>query len=254
MIIDSHINITHNGKWFNTDHDASLERLLGEMDEAGIDKCLLISMPQATTNKYISSVVERYPDKFRGLGHIEFSKGLKGQVDEILNMGLSGIKIHPRTQGVNCMDPTFEPLFDYLNERHLTLMIDGYYQTCNPGIILDDLTPFRYDGLAKKYKDMKIILSHMGGHRVMDAFFLAKSNSNVYPDNSHVLKYFKGTSIISDCLWVMDNLDEKIIYGSDFPEYRLNNYRNHFEDIIKTRPSLRKEMIFTNILKLIDFP
>ena len=132
-------------------------------------------------------------------------------------------------------------------------MIDGYYQTADSSILLEDLVPFKYDSLAKKYRNILFILSHLGGHRVMDAFFLAKSNSNVYLDNSHVLKYFEGTSVIRDCLWVMDKLDEKIIYGSDFPEYRLNDYRSHFEDIIKTRQSLRKERIFTNILKLIDF-
>ncbi|KWT91559.1 putative metal-dependent hydrolase of the TIM-barrel fold protein [Candidatus Magnetominusculus xianensis] len=246
MIIDAHVNITHNGKWFNTSYDASLERLLREMDEADVGKCLLISMPFATTNKYIASVIERYPERFRGFGHIDFSGNLRHEVDEILSMGLSGVKIHPRMQGINCNATEFETLFKYLDEKGLTIMIDGYYQNRNDRVYLSELTPFNYDRLAKKYTNINIILSHMGGHRVLDAYFLAKSNGNVSLDVSHVLKYFDGTSLISDFLWVIDKLDEKILYGSDFPEYPIKSYLSHFEGIISQRLGIRKEMIYRN--------
>lgn len=253
-IIDAHVNVTPGGDWFGTSHDASLERLRGEMAEAGIGKCLLISMPGASDNRHVASLVEKHPESFRALGHLDFTRGgLVGQADELYAMGMSGIKIHPRMQGVVCTDEAWAPLFCHLNEMQAVVMIDGYYQTANPLVMLSDLTPFQYDRLAKTYPDIRFIISHMGAHRAFDLYFVAKSNRNVYIDNSHVLKYFSGTSLMDDYLWIMDKLDEKIIYGSDFPEYGMKEYRSAFEELCAGRDAVRTGLIFTNITKLVDF-
>ena len=221
------------------------------MEQAGIDKCLIVSMPNATTNAFVASVVEKYPEKFKALGIIDFSKDLLVQVDQIMDMGLSGIKIHPRRQGINCTDPFWEPLFSYANEIGLPVMIDGYYQTVKDSVLLEELVPFRYDALAKTYRNIKFILSHMGAHRAFDAYFLAKSNPNVYLDNSHVLKYFQGTSLINDITWIMNRLDEKIIYGSDFPEYSLKEYYDTFASLMANQEKVKK--VVKNITKVIEF-
>jgi len=253
MLIDAHINITHNGKWFNTNYNASVERLMDEMSQSAIQQCLLISMPFATTNQFVASIIEKHPDMFRGLGHIDFSINLNTQIEEVLTMGFSGIKIHPRMQGVNCNSNELTRFFTKLNELGTVVMIDGYFQTNNDRILLEDLQPFKYDALVKKYKNIKFIFSHLGAHRVFDAYFLAKSNENVYLDNSHVLKYFANTSLIADYCWVMDKLDEKIIYGSDFPEYGLTDYLDTFDKLAGSNKDIRKELIMSNITKLIKF-
>ena len=254
MIIDAHVNITYNGKWFDTEHDASLARLLDEMDVAGIDQCLLISMPFATTNEYIAEVTEKFPEKFRGLGHLDFAKdNLLTQVDEILSMGLAGVKIHPRMQGIDCNAPHLMELFNYLDDQQTVVMIDGYYQSNNKKVSLLNLQPFKYDLLAKSYPNIRFIISHMGGHRAFDLFFVARSNKNVFIDNSHALKYFYGTSLIQDMVWIMDKLDEKIVFGSDFPEYGLSEYLEHFKEITQDTVTLRKELIYTNLNKIIKF-
>ncbi|MCD4651648.1 MAG: amidohydrolase family protein [Candidatus Cloacimonetes bacterium] len=252
-MIDAHVNITPNGKWFNTSHDASLERLLDEMAEHNIRQCLLISVPGACENRWLAGVVERYPEKFRAFAHLDFQKLLKPQLLEIEAMGYAGVKLHPRSQGIYCLDARWESLFAFLNKREIPVMIDGYYQTAGHTPLLNQLTPFYYDALAKKYTQMQIILSHMGAHRVFDAYYLAKSNPNVWLDNSHVLQYFSGTTLISDFNWVMDMLDEKVIYGSDFPEYSLGEYYKTFRDVCLLRKTVRPELIETNISKLVSF-
>ena len=37
-LIDAHINVTPDGRWFDSEHEASVERALREMDAARIDK------------------------------------------------------------------------------------------------------------------------------------------------------------------------------------------------------------------------
>ncbi len=91
MFIDAHVNITHDGQWYHTTHCASLDRLLNEMNETQIDKCVLISMPNATSNEYINSLVEKYPEKFKGFGHLDFSQNIEQQLNTIASSKLSGI-------------------------------------------------------------------------------------------------------------------------------------------------------------------
>jgi len=84
-IIDAHVNITHDGTWGNAGKNASLTQLISEMEKASADKALLISLPGATTNKYIASVIKKHPDKFQGVGHLDFSReDLTKQVDELI--------------------------------------------------------------------------------------------------------------------------------------------------------------------------
>lgn len=210
-------------------------------------------MPYATSNQYIASVVKEFSGRFIGIGHIDFTRHPREQAEALLKSGLSGIKLHPRLQGIDLLDEDLHDFFSFLNQHKIPVMIDGYYQSRNRGIPLSSFTPFHYDALAKKYPDIPLILSHMGGHRVLDAFFLAKSNPSVFLDNSHMLRYFSGTSVIDDALWVMDKLDEKIIYGSDFPEYSLNGYLEHFKQLTSGKKEIRKEKIYSNITKIFHF-
>jgi predicted TIM-barrel fold metal-dependent hydrolase len=233
MIIDAHVNITHNGKWFKTNYDASLERLFGEMEEANIEKCLLIAMPLATTNTYIASVVEKYPDKFRGLGHLDFSQGLKKQVDEIIAMGLSGIKIHPRMQNVNLCDNIYDSLWKYLDTKSIRVLVDGYYQVSASTMLIQQLLPLAYERHIRTYKNVTFILAHAGCHRVMDSFFLCRSYKNFYCDLSYSINIFQNTSFYQDYRFLIQHTDQKVLFGSDFPEITLSNARRSYEILAK---------------------
>jgi len=51
-----------------------------------------------------------------------------------------------------------------------------------------------------------------------------------------------------------ETLDEKIIYGSDFPEYGLKQYLINFEKIIeKSSLKIQNAKIYANIQKIISF-
>jgi len=64
MIIDAHVHVTPDGKWFNTDHDASVESLISELDEASIDKAILLPVEGFIENDFIVDVCKKYPDRF----------------------------------------------------------------------------------------------------------------------------------------------------------------------------------------------
>lgn len=253
-VIDAHVNLTADGRWFHTGHDASLERLLDEMASADIGQALLVALPGAADNRFIADTCARHPERFRGLGHIKNWSRAEAELDELTAMGLKGVKVHPRSQGLDVLAPELEPAWQGMVERGLPVMIDGYFQNLGSSLPLAKLTPFYYDRLARRHPDLRIILAHAGAQRVMDAFWVARSNPNFYLDISHVLEYYAGTSLMADFAFVLAMADQKIIFGSDFPECGPGPYLRRLEALCQDGREVDLELVRQgNIRKLIDF-
>jgi predicted TIM-barrel fold metal-dependent hydrolase len=227
MLIDAHVHITTDGKWFNTSHDASVDRLLKEMDRGQVDKSVLLPILGTVSNEQIANLCKEHPDRFIGFGSVNPNvdePNIDSQVDQISSLGLLGLKVHPRHQGIAPLSPITSAILESAAARGLPVVFCGYQQTVDDKIYMDELLPLNYDRLAKRHPNAKIVIAHMGGHRVLDAYFVAKSNPNVYLDTSYVFSALRDTSIYKDLIFVLRNLDRRVIFGSDFPEIKLPDY------------------------------
>ncbi|MDG6218720.1 MAG: hypothetical protein QCI00_04685, partial [Candidatus Thermoplasmatota archaeon] len=54
----------------------------------------------------------------------------------------------------------------------------------------------------------------------------AKSNQNVYLDLSYFGNLAFGTNLFHDFCLLLDKLDQKVIFGTDFPEVNIDEYTN----------------------------
>ena len=105
-------------------------------------------------------------------------------------------------------------------------MICGWQQSST--ICIEDICPLKIDIFAKKYRNIRFIISHLGGHKFWDAFTVARSNENVFLDCSYFLNFFKNTSLEKDFFSMLSSIDRKVLYGSDFPEVDILNYKKYF--------------------------
>jgi predicted TIM-barrel fold metal-dependent hydrolase len=252
MIIDAHVHITDNGKFRDIDWNATLESLLKEMKRADIGKAVLMPFPPYTNNKYIANICREKPDIFIGFGHFDnFSESnIKKQFKEFIKWGFKGIKIHPSSQGISLRDKRLDIIFKLCQNNGFCVVIDSFLRSSK--ILLEEMTPYEIDRIAKKYPNLKIIIAHMGASRVMDALFVAKSNKNVYLEASIILDYFKGSSIIYDAEYAFRHLDQKIVFGSDFPEIMPIEYIKLMKKHLGKYKDCDLEAIFSkNILKII---
>lgn len=250
-IIDGHINISETGKWFNTSYNCSYEAIVDKLNEAQIEQAVLLAMPGVCTNNFFSKQkIDR--DRFYIFGNIQDFNNVDRSLDEIIDLDLNGVKIHPRFQEISVKSLVEMHFFEKLIENNLPVMICGWQQSNK--IPIDDLSPLYIDRLAKKYPRLKIVWSHMGGYRLWDSFTVARSNSNVYLDCSYFLQFFRGTSLETDFAQITHMLDKKIIFGSDFPEIDPIDYLNHTKSIIGySLPAEKLENIFSkNIIKLLE--
>lgn len=228
-VYDGHINISESGKWFSSGLDASYERAVDELASAGIERAALLAMPGVCTNAMFSSgKIDR--SKFWCVGNLDFSK-LDYSIAQVSDLKLDGVKIHPRFQRIG-IDALIEMDFMYkLEELALPLMICGWQQSST--VPIDSLSPLHVDKIAKKYPNLPIILSHLGGYRFWDAYTVARANPLVFLDCSYYLQAFCGTSLESDFFSLLKTIDKKIIYGSDFPEVSVKSYLQDF--VLKAR-------------------
>jgi uncharacterized protein len=231
MIIDSHVHITEDGKWFNTTYDASVDYLLKEMDRSGIDRSVLLPIAGTISNEKIADLCAKYPDRFIGFGTVDVNSlisqiNIEEAINQIYSLGLCGIKIHPRLQKVIPNSEIIDRVIEQAVNKKLPVVFCGYQQCLCHQIHLEQLAPYNYDYIAKRHPEAKIIIAHMGGHRALDAYFVSKSNPNVYLDTSYIFKALRETSVYQDLIFILRNLDKKVIFGSDFPEINIPNYLN----------------------------
>jgi len=224
-VIDCHINITKDGVWGATAFNASLENLLLQMEHSGISKALLLPVEGYCEKDYVSEVVKSYPEKFIGFGNFACSSAEK-DIESCVALGLRGVKFHPRMQKTSLKDLVQSGALEILEKLNLPLMICGWLQSKH--LPIEELNPLHIDRIAKLYPNLKLILSHLGCHKYWDAFFVARSNQNVYLDCSYYLEFFKGTSLISDFYNSLHLIDQKILFGSDFPEVEIKTYLDDF--------------------------
>ena len=243
-VYDCHVNLSESGKWFNSNLDASYEKILDDLDIAGIEKAVLLAMPGVCSNTaFAASKINR--NRFWCFGNLDFSN-LNYSLDQIRDLDLDGIKIHPRFQGIGIDVLSQMDFISKLAEVRLPIMICGWQQSSN--VHVDALSPLYIDRLAKKHPQLPIILSHMGGYRFWDAYTVARSNPMVYLDCSYFLQAFVGTSLESDFFAVLDKIDRKVIYGSDFPEISIKSDLDYFlNGINRITPTKRDNILFRNL-------
>jgi predicted TIM-barrel fold metal-dependent hydrolase len=102
-----------------------------------------------------------------------------------------------------------------------------------------------FDELAKTYRDVTFIFAHSCWPRLLDAYILAKANPNVYLDLSYFGKIADGMYLLHDFCNLLDRLDQKVLFGTDFPEVDVMEYYNLWERYLQFLPERKRERIFS---------
>ena len=254
MVIDSHIHISTTGKWIDSDCGAYIRDALKQMDYANIDRAIVLSLNTSSLsdNLDLAKSLTANKDRFYYFAHLDFSMPdiLRDLEVLIVEHGFSGLKIHPRLHCIDPLQSMMIPVYEKAIELNIPVLICCFMQSNT--IELEKFQPYAIDRLSKRFPELKIIMAHCGWPRIWDAYHVVKSNENVYMDISYILTRFRRTSLIKDILFMLETLDQKIIYGSDFPENSIAEYLSEFR-LLANGLSLEKmeNMCYKNILRII---
>jgi predicted TIM-barrel fold metal-dependent hydrolase len=219
MIVDCHTHIFEAGRGGPFDIPCGAEDLVRQMDEHKVDVSIVLPLPGDATNEFVHKECCRFPDRLVGLYTPEFdvpAETLARMESFFEQYSARGLKIHPRRQGVSVEQPLVRQTLAWAAKRAIPVLFDVF--PFGPSLGDFATYPVAYHKVAQELPDLKMVLAHAGGYRLMDAFIVAKSNPGVHLDLSFTPVYFKGSSIAADFGFLCKRMPAgRILYGSDFP-------------------------------------
>ncbi|MFB0561297.1 MAG: amidohydrolase family protein [Candidatus Lokiarchaeia archaeon] len=211
-----------------TIHDAEGDRLIKDMDEAGIDKTVVFSLDFDLTfkggvnyreyNDYVANFVKQYPDRLIGFAGIDLRRGREA-IDElercVQDHGFKGVKLWPLT-GFYPDDPKFYPFYERAEDLGVTIL-------CHTGIgpaYMKYCRPVYIDTVAYDFRKINFIMAHGGDPWSNEALAVAGKNPNVYFDISASQLIFKKFPMGLYQTLAMTKIIiglENVLFGTDWP-------------------------------------
>jgi predicted TIM-barrel fold metal-dependent hydrolase len=211
--------------------DGSIDRLLGEMDEAGIDKTVLLALDAGIAfqtdltvrdyNDYVADIVREHPDRIIGFAGIDPRRGKEavGELQRCFDIGLRGLKLWTLT-GFYPDDENYYPLYEKVAELGIPMLI--HTGMGPPGTYLKFNNPIYVDKVAVDFPQINIIMAHMGAPAwVEEAVTILIKNRNVYVDISAWELTFKvAPFVLCQALTQIKAATgslQQVLFGTDWP-------------------------------------
>lgn len=259
MVIDAHCHIypdkiaekasQNTGRFYDLhmEYDGKVSTLLELGQKAGIDKFVVQSV--ATTPKQVSSInnficdtVKKYPDKMYGLGtlHPE-SENIEKDIDELISLGLHGVKLHPDIQQFKIDDYRCLEIYEICEKRGLPVLIhtgDHRFDFSNPNRMLP---------IVDIYENLTIIGAHFGGWSIWhEAAEQLCDRKNFYVDCSSSFY-----ALTDDEIRFLINKygSDKVIFGTDYPMWDCKTELDRFISLGLSKDDSDK-ILYKNAMKV----
>lgn len=234
-IIDSHVHLGH-----GLNMALMPDALLAMMDKACVRAAVVCPMDKFLAvhnregNEYVAGVVRDFPDRFTGMASVNpwFGKDAERELVRALESGLTGLKLHSVLQGFRLSDHIVDPLLRIA----MDFKVPVYMHTGTAGCA----EPFHAVELARRFPELNFIMGHAGA-------------SDYYNDTVRALEFCDNLWIETSrngpanfCLWKTFNVIDRIVFGSNAPEYIPELEIANLKDVF-TDPDERERVFSKNI-------
>jgi hypothetical protein len=228
----------------------SLDALLKQMDEAGIDRAILYAVEAPlvySSNEFVEQICQAHPDRFTGFASVnpldpDAPRTLRRLVTE---HGFAGLKLHPPLQGFYPNDQAAFDVYRACVELDIPVVFHVGSTPFGSLCRLDTANPLLLDEVAVALPDLRIMLTHLGTLWHNEAFMVVEKNPNVFIDTAAYIEELP--HVLTPDL--VDRIGpHKIIFGTDYPMpsprrgHRMNDFVAAIRDL--ELPEDVKEGIF----------
>ena len=219
---DSLVHATADGRWLGGDrYDASLDRLLREMELAGCSRACLVAIADYQDNASLVEMARNHPNLFVPIAgfnpaRFEDSHRITTDVAALAGQGFAGLKLHPRLNRYDPLDRRALTTIEAAGRHGMVVFLDTLFRqhdraTRHPADAVDVI--------AHACTDTRIVLLHGGGAHLLEMFEMVRMHANLILDISFTLMRYAGSSVDLDIRFLCQTLDQRLTVGSDFPEY-----------------------------------
>lgn len=220
---DSLTHVTADGSWIGErHHDASLPRLLADMGAAGAYRACLVSIAGYVDNDVILASAKAYPERFVPIAGVNpailaTTRRVEAVVRQVRAAGFAGIKLHPRLNGYDPLDPKMVAAVEACGEHGLVVLLDTLFR--RKGLATKH-APDVIDYLAAACPDTRMLLLHGTGPTMMELYEIVRCNDHLMLDLSFTMMRYRGSDRLdADMHFLFESTDQLVTIGSDFPEY-----------------------------------
>ena len=169
-----------------TDNEAPVEILMGYMDNAGIDKAVILQNPcYGDQRDYVKEVMRRYPERIHAaIGKLDprDRDAVRGEIDSFVrDYGFKGIKLEVPDVPFEMDDPAYDFMWKKITDENLIAVIDLGWGKGTYDFNIDRLTR-----VMEKFPQMRTCIAHLGVSRLWDL-----SQVNPYPELQKTLALFR---------------------------------------------------------------
>jgi hypothetical protein len=187
--------------------------MIKTMDRLGVDVFCIsgeagISCDHRVGNDLVADAVASYPDRYIGYASINPNHGEEAaeELERCFDtLGLTALKIHPTFHVYPADGPNYRPVWEFAASRGCTVL--SHSQGGDP-----NATPSRFDGIAREFPDVPIIMGHAGNtwSGVEEAIEMAGRHDNIFLDLNFSTFYY---GLVEDLVRRVSI--EQLIFGSD---------------------------------------
>tara|TARA_B100000676_G_scaffold311520_1_gene381718 strand:- start:32509 stop:33357 length:849 start_codon:yes stop_codon:yes gene_type:complete len=200
------------------DGEAEPELHAQVIDEAGIDKFVVIALPKFggnhTPSEFIAETVARYPGRAVGLCSVHpHDADAPEAFEHALSLGLKGLKISPTYQEMDPRSAACRPLYEIACQHDVPVMFHcgGAYTGS-----LEFADPTLLDKVAMEHPKLKIIVAHFGQPYMEQTAIVMRKNPNVFADLS--ARYHRPWQLYNGLMIAQEyRVADRLLFGSDFP-------------------------------------
>lgn len=224
--------------------DPLADGLVAEMEEAGISKSVLL-IPDFTfalkdckltieeSFKKHCEVLRRHPGKFEVFGGVDPRWGKDGLLlfeRSLVEFGFHGMKLYPPC-GYNPSDPSLFPYYELCAYHRVPVLL--HMGPTSPILDFSMSNPFQLDEAARLFPKVNFILAHGAVSFVEESIMMCRFRPNVYLDISGyqaTLGYDPAATAVKKVVSV--GINHKVLFGTDFPVFRLQGDQKTFVDAL----------------------
>ncbi len=189
--------------------------------EENIDKCIVLASPGESIseiNEQLAQFISRHDKKMVGFALINPTCGNiteKNINSATLKQGLRGCVLYCSESGFHPAHSKAMQFYEIAQEVNLPVFFHNAGDL-SPDAIMDYAQPYLIDEIARKFKNLKIVIGTMGMPFIQQTLYLIAKHKNVYADLTinppHVWQVY--TTVIA--AYERGVLD-KLLFGSGFP-------------------------------------
>lgn len=229
-------------------YNGTAAQMVSESRAAGITHSVVFSVATkpsqvASINNFIAEEVSAL-GSLTGLGAVHpESADQRADIENIVSLGLKGVKLHPDIQGYGIDDERCEKIYGICRDCGLTVLIhlgDLRYDYSNPNRLIPVL---------KKFKGLKIIGAHLGGWSLwkeaeeqlkgFEDFRVDCSSSLAFMPPEQARDIIRGYGA------------ERVLFGTDYPMWDFGDELERF-DALKLSGREADMILYKNAAEIFD--